>query len=203
MTATTPQTPPEPSPLGIEILDRDSNRPLPLWEDDQVQKSCPVNVPVEAWQTFLRRARETWEALEDDYSETEERQAEMSRWLEQNQPEPITLSERIQTREQQIYDQMRLYMDENADYSEKTGERTLPREALPEFRTYETHLTWLQRRREELWKPSEPELQELDRSLWVAENLWQDRASPEPEIEDRLWDEVMVLETVMMARHPL
>lgn len=191
--------------LEIVTIDRERNQAEPLWEDDQSQETCPVNIPVEEWQSFLNLSLETWESLEEDYPEDkqEERRAEMMRWLALYRPDPITLSERLQMRLEQVREQMELFVSENEIDNEQNEGMTLPKESLPMYREFEVHQKWLAKRLETLWQPETPELQEMDRALWVAENLWQDRASPEPEIEDRLWEEAWRLEAMLIARHPL
>lgn len=192
--------------VEIMTIDREQRQPPELWEDDQAQATCPVNVPVEEWQTYLNLGNETWEALEADYPEDDQvnRQAEMDRWMQLYRPEPMTLSERLQMRLEQVREQMQIFVAENEiELDENEDAMTLPKESLPVYREFENHQHWLMRRLEALWEPEDPELQEMDRALWVAENLWQDRASPEPEIEDRLWTEAWELEAALMARHKM
>ncbi|MGE4374319.1 MAG: hypothetical protein AB7D01_01210 [Methanoculleus sp.] len=188
----------------VEGIDPELGQMPDLWEDDQAQETCPVRVPLDQWQSFLRRQRETWEMLEEDYPEDEAiRRRELHKWIAANQPEPMTLSERLENRLSQVREQMRIFETENAEFDEKTGAPTLYREALETFREYEIHVEWLRRRLRQLWEPQTPELQALDRELWVAENLWEDRLGAEPEIEDRLWDEGWLLEKMLIDRHPL
>jgi hypothetical protein len=189
--------------LEFVTIDRETNRPEPLWEDDQAQETCPVNIPVEEWQSFLNLSLRTWESLEEDYPEDkqEERRAEMMSWLTDHRPDPITMSERLQMRLQQVREQMDRFVSENEMESDEDQGIILPKEALPMYRQFDTHQQWLAKRLETLWQPETPELKEMDRALWVAENLWQDRASPEPEIEDRLWEEAWRLETALIARY--
>lgn len=179
---------------------------LPLWEDEQVLLTCPVNVPVERWQTFLNESLEYREELMEEYPEDDqekERQALLLDWVRENLPSPISLKERIQSRLYQIQDQKDLFVSENEFWDEETEDFVLPKECLPMYREFEVHQNWLRRRLETLWEPETPELKALDRELWVAENLWEDRESPEREIEDRLWDRAWELESLMIARHPL
>lgn len=109
------QAAPEKTLLEIVTIDRERNQAEPLWEDDQAQETCPVNIPVEEWQRFLNLSLETWESLEEDYPEDkqEERRAEMMRWLDLYRPDPITLSERLQMRLEQVREQMELFVGEN------------------------------------------------------------------------------------------
>lgn len=187
------------------VIDRERNIPAELWEDDQVMETCPVRVSPEVWQSFLAERTEVWEALGHDYPEDDQmetRRAEMDAWIQEWQPEPITLSERIQARLEQIREQKLIFLQDNEIYDEQNGAMTIPKEAQPMLQSYEEHQTWLARRRESLWEPQDPELQELDRKLWVAETLWQERWSPQAEIEDRMWDEAWALESALMARQP-
>lgn len=188
------------------VIDRERDLPTELWEDDQVMETCPVRVSPEVWQSFLAERTEVWEALGHDYPEDDQmdtRRAEMDAWIQEWQPEPITLSERIQARLEQIREQKLIFLQDNEIYDEQnSGAMTVPKEAQPMLQSYEEHQTWLTRRRESLWEPQDPELQELDRKLWVAETLWQERWSPQAEIEDRMWDEAWALESALMARQP-
>jgi len=193
-----------PTLVEMEGIDPERERMPDLWEDDQVQETCPTRVPLDQWQSFLRRQREIWEALEDDYpDDPPARRREFHRWIRATQPEPMTLSERLQNRMDQVREQMQIFEAQNAEYDEKTGAMQLYQEALETYRQYEAHIQWLRHRLQRLWEPETPELQALDRELWVAENLWADRASPESEIEERLWEEAWRLETMLMERHPL
>lgn len=193
------------SPMtGMPEIDREQGRMADLWEDSQAQQTCPVRVPLEQWQTFLRLQRETWEMLEEEYPEDEEaRNQELRWWMRDRQPEPITLSERLQIRIDQVREQMRVFEMENSEFDESSDTLKLYHEALHQYREFERHQVWLHRRLEQSWEPETATLQGLDRELWVAENLWSDRASPEPEIEDRLWEEAWRLETRLMDLHPL
>ena len=193
-----------PTSVAMEGIDPERGRMPYLWEDDPALETCPVRVPLDQWQSFLRRQRETWEALEDDYPEdpTARRQA-LHRWIQANQPEPIALSERIRDRLAQVREQMRIFAMDNVEYDEWTGVPFLSSDAAETYRRFGQHLQWLRHRLQYQWEPETAYLQALDRALWVAENLWADRASPDSVTEERLWDEAWRLEALLISRLPL
>lgn len=190
--------------LGLPTIDREQHQPQALWEDDETLETCPIQVPVEQWQRYLQMRQETLEMLQEvDYPDDPQKQAEeLALWERQNRPEPITLSERIQGRIDLIHQQLLAFQQENGEYNEETGELMLYQEAQKQFQEYEMHLNWLRARQSSLWEPESEELQTLDRQLWIAENLWQDRLSPEPEIEDRIWEDSWRLESALISKHP-